>query len=148
MFATEREEADLAVAAARELQRDERPLADLAIFYRIHAQSRVIEEALRTARAVVAPNGWFSFSVFHPCYPGGWEGSPTGLPSWPPGGYAQQERWSTNGEGVRGRVGANHRMLSTYLNAALQAGFEFEVFYEPPLPLPVHLAARCRPART
>ena len=47
--ATEREEADLAVAAARELQRDERPLADLAIFYRIHAQSRVIEEALRVA---------------------------------------------------------------------------------------------------
>ena len=107
-----------------------------------------LEGALRTARAVVAPTGWFSFSLFHPCYPGGWDGSPTGLPSWPPGGYAQQARWTTNGDGVRGRVGANHRMLSTYLNAVLRAGFEFEVFYEPPLPLPIHLAARCRPARS
>ncbi len=47
--ATEREEAALVVAAAREIQKDGRPLADLAIFYRIHAQSRVIEEALRAA---------------------------------------------------------------------------------------------------
>ncbi len=46
---TEREEADLVVAAARELRKEGRPLADLAVFYRIHAQSRVIEEALRAA---------------------------------------------------------------------------------------------------
>jgi DNA helicase-2/ATP-dependent DNA helicase PcrA len=47
--ATEREEAELVVAAARELRKDGRPLTDLAVFYRIHAQSRVIEEALRAA---------------------------------------------------------------------------------------------------
>jgi DNA helicase-2/ATP-dependent DNA helicase PcrA len=46
---TEREEAELVVAAARELRQSDRPLADLAVFYRIHAQSRVIEEALRAA---------------------------------------------------------------------------------------------------
>jgi DNA helicase-2/ATP-dependent DNA helicase PcrA len=46
---TEREEAELVVAAARELRKDDRPLTDLAVFYRIHAQSRVIEEALRVA---------------------------------------------------------------------------------------------------
>ncbi len=46
---TEREEAELVVAAARELRGSDRPLADLAVFYRIHAQSRVIEEALRAA---------------------------------------------------------------------------------------------------
>ena len=46
---TEREEAELVVAAARELRKDDRPLTDLAVFYRIHAQSRVIEEALRAA---------------------------------------------------------------------------------------------------
>ena len=46
---TEREEAELVVAAARELRQNDRPLTELAIFYRIHAQSRVIEEALRAS---------------------------------------------------------------------------------------------------
>ena len=105
-----------------------------------------LEGALATARSVLAPTGWFSFSLFHPCYPGGWDGSPTGLPSWPPAGYADESRWTTGGDGVRGRVGANHRKLSTYLNAVLRAGFEFEVFFEPDLPLPVFFAARCRRA--
>ncbi|MFO0684292.1 MAG: 3'-5' exonuclease [Sandaracinus sp.] len=47
--ATEREEAELVVAAAKELRKEGRPLTDLAIFYRIHAQSRVVEDALRAA---------------------------------------------------------------------------------------------------
>lgn len=46
---TERDEADLVVEVARELRRSGRRLSDLAVFYRIHAQSRVIEEALRAA---------------------------------------------------------------------------------------------------
>lgn len=46
---TERDEAELLVATARELQRGGRGLASLAVFYRIHAQSRVLEEALRAA---------------------------------------------------------------------------------------------------
>ena len=46
---SEREEADVVVATARELRKAGRPLADLAVFYRIHAQSRVLEEALRAA---------------------------------------------------------------------------------------------------
>jgi DNA helicase-2/ATP-dependent DNA helicase PcrA len=46
---SEREEADLVVEAARELRRNDTPLTELAVFYRIHAQSRVVEEALRAA---------------------------------------------------------------------------------------------------
>ena len=70
--------------------------------------------ALSTVATVLASGGWFTFSVFHPCYPGGPEGSWSGLPSWPPdGGYACEGWWSTPGGGVRGRVGGNHRMLST-----------------------------------
>ena len=101
--------------------------------------------ALAAAAAVLRPGGWFTFSLFHPCYPGGWEGSPTGLASWPPDrGYAAEGWWQTSGVGVRGRVGATHRMLSTYLNAVLRAGFDFDEFMEPRLHVPVYFVARCR----
>jgi SAM-dependent methyltransferase len=104
-----------------------------------------LDGALSTVAAVLAPAGWFSFSVFHPCYPGGREGSLSGLPSWPPdGGYACEGRWSTGGEGVRGRAGANHRTLSTYLNAVLRAGFVVEELAERGSSVPVVLIARCR----
>ncbi|MGF1469100.1 MAG: ATP-dependent helicase [Sandaracinaceae bacterium] len=46
----EQEEARLLVEAARELQRGGRSLEDIALFYRIHAQSRVFEDVLRAAR--------------------------------------------------------------------------------------------------
>jgi DNA helicase-2/ATP-dependent DNA helicase PcrA len=47
--ADERDEARLCAETARELQRAGRALGDMAVFYRIHAQSRVFEEALRAA---------------------------------------------------------------------------------------------------
>jgi hypothetical protein len=101
--------------------------------------------ALSTVATVLVTGGWFSFSVFHPCYPGGPEGSWSGLPSWPPdGGYADEGWWSTAGEGIRGRAGSNHRMLSTYLNAVLQAGFALEEVAERGSSVPVAFMARCR----
>ncbi|MFW6197958.1 MAG: ATP-dependent helicase, partial [Myxococcota bacterium] len=45
----ERDEARLIVRAVRELGGEGRGLAEMVVFYRIHAQSRVIEEALRAA---------------------------------------------------------------------------------------------------
>lgn len=104
-----------------------------------------LDGVLRTVAQVLAPRGWFVFSIFHPCYPGGPIGSADGLPSWPPEhGYATEGWWTTNGEGARGHVGANHRMLSTYLNAVLRTGLVFEEFAEPPYPVPRFLIARCR----
>jgi SAM-dependent methyltransferase len=104
-----------------------------------------LDGTLSTVAAVLAPGGWFSFSVFHPCHPGGPEGSMSGLPSWPPdGGYAREGRWSTGGEGVRGRAGVNHRMLSTYLNAVLRAGLVLEELAERGTSVPVALMVRCR----
>jgi SAM-dependent methyltransferase len=101
--------------------------------------------AIATAAAVLTSGGWFSFSVFHPCYPGGPEGSWSGLPSWPPDrGYAREGWWSTAGEGVRGRAGGNHRMLSTYLNTVLRAGLVLEELAERGTSVPVALIARCR----
>jgi SAM-dependent methyltransferase len=104
-----------------------------------------LEDTLSTVAAVLAPGGWFSFSVFHPCYPGGAEGSWSGLPSWPPElGYAWEGRWSTDGKGIRDRAGINHRMLSTYLNAVLRAGLVLEELAERGTSVPVILIARCR----
>jgi SAM-dependent methyltransferase len=104
-----------------------------------------LDGALATVAAVLKPGGWFSFSVFHPCYPGGPEGSWSGLPSWPPEhGYCAEGWWTTQGEGIRGRAGSNHRMLSTYLNAVLRAGLALEELAERGSSVPVALIARCR----
>jgi len=104
-----------------------------------------LDSALQTIAAVLVPDGWFTFSLFHPCYPGGWEGSPTGHASWSPeGGYASEGWWRTDGDGVRGHVGTTHRMLCTYLNAVVRAGLVFEDFTESATHVPVYFAARCR----
>jgi 2-polyprenyl-3-methyl-5-hydroxy-6-metoxy-1,4-benzoquinol methylase len=91
-----------------------------------------LDAAMTTASRVLDPGGWFSFSLLHPCFPGLRAGTSKQLPSWPPDrGYASEGWWTTHGDGVRGRVGAIHRMLSTYLNATMRAGFVFVEFTEP-----------------
>lgn len=98
---------------------------------------------LATVATVLRPGGWFVFSLFHPCYPGG-VGEPETLPSWPPdAGYRTETRWSTGQAGVRGHVGANHRMMSTYLNAVIAAGLELDEFAETGADVLEVFMARC-----
>jgi 2-polyprenyl-3-methyl-5-hydroxy-6-metoxy-1,4-benzoquinol methylase len=107
-----------------------------------------LDAAMATAAAVLQPGGWFSFSLLHPCFPGLRTEVSEQLSSWAPDrGYAAEGWWTTHGDGVRGRVGANHRMLSTYLNAALLAGFELEEFGEPAGTVPRFLVVGCRRRR-
>jgi SAM-dependent methyltransferase len=97
-----------------------------------------------TVTTVLRPGGWFVASIVHPCLPG----SELGLSSWPPGEGYEREGFGTSPdhspEGVRIRVGATHRELSTFLNALLDAGLEAERFVEPPAPVPTYLLWRCR----
>ena len=84
--------------------------------------------ALGPVRAVLRPGGAFAFTILHPCFPG----AGVALPSWPPDrGYYWEGWWTTQGSGCRGRVGANHRTLSTYLTAPLTAGLRLEHVREP-----------------
>lgn len=104
-----------------------------------------LDGALCAANQVLRPGGWLSLSVVHPCYPGGAEGSISGLPSWSPElGYSHEGRWTTQGDSIRGRVGANHRRLSTYLNSLIRSGFSLEEFYEYGESVPVTLVVGAR----
>jgi SAM-dependent methyltransferase len=99
---------------------------------------------LATVATVLRPGGWFVASIVHPCFPG----NERGQSSWPPeAGYEGEGWWTSpehNPDGVRIRVGATHRKLSTFLNALLDAGLEAERFVEPPAPVPLYLLWRCR----
>jgi SAM-dependent methyltransferase len=99
---------------------------------------------LATVTTVLRPGGWFVASVVHPCFPG----NDNGRSSWPPAeGYEREGWWISpdhNPDGVRIRVGATHRKLSTVLNALLDAGLTAELFVEPPAPVPMFLLWRCR----
>lgn len=85
--------------------------------------------AVRTAAATLRPGGWFAWSINHPAFPG----VEQVRSNWPTGGsYFDEGLWFTDGTGVRGTVGANHRTLSTYFRTLLQAGFALETIDEPP----------------
>ena len=103
-----------------------------------------LEGALAAVTAVLRPGGGFVASIVHPCLPG----SERGASSWPPGrGYECEGWWISpdhSPEGVRIRVGATHRKLSTYLNALRDAGLDPERFAEPPALVPTYLLWRYR----
>ena len=48
--------------------------------------------------------------------------------------YLQEGYWNSGGDGMRGRVGAYHRTLSTYLNTLLDCDFQLVRLMEPALP--------------
>lgn len=114
-----------------------------------------LDGALATVERVLAPGGWFAFSILHPCFPG-WPAADAPS-SWPPGtGYFREGWWLATNAGYRGTVGSNHRTLSTYLNALAGHRLAVERLVEPPLraewaalapdadEVPVFLAVRCR----
>jgi SAM-dependent methyltransferase len=114
-----------------------------------------LDGALDMVERLLSREGWFVFSILHPCFPG-WTAvdAPS---SWPPGtGYFNEGLWFADNAGFRRTAGANHRTLSTYLNALNRHGLYIEQMLEPAVPaewlaaapdqdeVPVFLAVRCR----
>jgi SAM-dependent methyltransferase len=113
-----------------------------------------LDGAVAGVRAALRPAGYFVFSILHPCFPGA-DGVSA---SWPPTArYYDEGRWTAEAElsPLRRQVGANHRMLSTYLNALRRHGLWLDQMREPAPTeqwsqdrpgadrVPVYVAARC-----
>ena len=114
-----------------------------------------LDGALATLSRVLRAGGVFVFSILHPCFPGA--GTISG--AWATGGsYYDEGWWTADGASstLRRQVGANHRTVSTYLNALARHGLFLTQTCEPPPPaewahdgwaeaarLPVFFLARC-----
>jgi 2-polyprenyl-3-methyl-5-hydroxy-6-metoxy-1,4-benzoquinol methylase len=84
--------------------------------------------AVATAATTLRAGGWFAWTITHPAFPG----IEHVRSSWPTGGsYFDEGLWFTDGVGVRGQVGNNHRTLTTYFTTMLDAGFVLERMHEP-----------------
>jgi ubiquinone/menaquinone biosynthesis C-methylase UbiE len=82
----------------------------------------------RAVRRVLRAGGWFVFSITHPCF----QIPPLPSLDWAGSSYFAEGFWRSDyPHGVRGKVGAYHRMLSTYLNALSDASFHLERIIEP-----------------
>lgn len=74
-----------------------------------------LDQAIAAVSRTLRPGGRFVFSILHPCFAGGKDIEA----SWPAAGrYYDEGHWTAQASrsGLRRRVGASHRMLSTYLN--------------------------------
>lgn len=95
-----------------------------------------VAATVQAVRRVLKTGGLFVFSLTHPCFEvphGQWVMTEDGTMARQVKGYFAERFWrSENPEGVRWRVGAHHRMLSTYLNTVAEAGFVLERVIEPP----------------
>jgi ubiquinone/menaquinone biosynthesis C-methylase UbiE len=119
-----------------------------------------LDASLRTVARILRPGGWFVVAVTHPYVQmpdSRWATRMDGSTTREAGDYfAEGFWWPAGAPGVRGRVGAHHRTLSTYLNAFVGAGFALEEIAEPratatllrQMPgyrwVPPALLARCR----
>jgi 2-polyprenyl-3-methyl-5-hydroxy-6-metoxy-1,4-benzoquinol methylase len=93
-----------------------------------------LDAAIRTISGALCPRGCFVFSILHPCFAGGKDISA----SWPAtGSYYDEGHWTARDahSTLRRQVGANHRMLSTYLSTLRRHGLWLDQLAEP-LPQP------------
>jgi len=94
-----------------------------------------IQAVLQQVRRIVRPTGWFIYAITHPCFQtpkSWWITDEQGSISRAVSSYFEEGFWrSNNVNGVRGRVGAYHRTLSTYINSLSEAGFMLTSVIEP-----------------
>jgi 2-polyprenyl-3-methyl-5-hydroxy-6-metoxy-1,4-benzoquinol methylase len=89
-----------------------------------------LDGAIAAISAALRPRGRFVFSVLHPCFAGGEDISG----SWPTtGSYYDEGHWTAHDtlSTLRRQVGANHRMLSTYLSTLRRHNLWLDQIVEP-----------------
>ncbi len=85
-----------------------------------------------TVRRILQPGGWFVFCITHPCFTSPNSGWLPEAQAWGVVNYFQEGFWRSNyPHGVRGKMGAQHRTLGTYLNTLTEFGLTFEKMLEP-----------------
>lgn len=88
----------------------------------------------QTVSRILKPGGWFVFAITHPCFElphAHWLTTDDGHLGRFVRGYFQEGYWQSEGGGIRSRVGAYHRTLSTYLNTLATTNFTLERTIEP-----------------
>lgn len=101
-----------------------------------------IVPVFQVANRVLKPAGQFVIALLHPCFETPFSVPDTITEVDEAGNYVacrvmhynQEGFWQSGGQGIRGKVGAYHRKLSTYLNQLTQTGFTIEEIAEPMLP--------------
>jgi SAM-dependent methyltransferase len=98
----------------------------------------------RAVHRVLKPDGAFVMTLLHPAFESphhivdepprllDHEGTPTAVVV---RRYRSEGHWQSGASGVRGHVGSHHRMLSTYLNDLIAAGFRVMRVEEPVMPV-------------
>jgi ubiquinone/menaquinone biosynthesis C-methylase UbiE len=94
-----------------------------------------ITATFQAVQRVLRQSGHFVFSITHPCFlppDSHWTQEENGAVGRFVSHYFEEIYWrSDNAHGVRGKVGAHHRTLSTYLNSLIEAGLCIERLVEP-----------------
>lgn len=94
-----------------------------------------LEATLRAVWRVLKPSGWFAFLITHPCFAAPhahWLSQADGAGVWVIEQYFNEGFYRTaEGGHLAKTVGAHHRMLSTYLNRLITAGFTITKLVEP-----------------
>jgi SAM-dependent methyltransferase len=89
-----------------------------------------LDGALALVARVIRPGGRFVFSILHPCFAGGRDVAG----AWPADASYYDEGWWRPDDALstlRRQVGANHRMLSTYINALRRHDLHVDKVAEP-----------------
>jgi len=93
-----------------------------------------LQATVHGVASLLRPEGWFAFSILHPCY----HTSESGEIETPAsavrtvGRYFEEGHWrSDTRPGPPGKVGAYHRTLSTYVNTLSDVGLQLERVSEP-----------------
>ncbi|MAT97301.1 MAG: SAM-dependent methyltransferase [Anaerolineaceae bacterium] len=101
-----------------------------------------IVSVFQAVNRILKSAGQFIIALLHPCFETPFSVPETTTEVDETGNYVacrilhynQEGFWQSGGEGIRGKVGAYHRKLSTYLNWLIQAGFTIDEIAEPMLP--------------